>query len=227
MQQDFLTKIAGGINSSTNQSFLDRVQSQIGGQNVQSQSTEINHIPDFGIPQEDFKSQVDGLFQQGTPLEQVHSAIDYHPDINDKKSAKEFATQHYDFRKNNIVAGVDISSYATDPNHEYKVAKIYKSIANATSTVSGIETTIKNLSPNSPIKAQDVQIASQTYKVDPALIIAIMHQDSTLGTKGLGAKTNNPGNVGNTDDGKVRRFRTIQEGVLAVAKTLAKHKIKA
>jgi hypothetical protein len=58
-------------------------------------------------------------------------------------------------------------------------------------------------------------------------MIAIMAQDSAMGTKGLGAKNNNPGNIGQFDSlgtKGVKGYTTLQDGVDAVAKNLAGRK---
>ena len=118
-----------------------------------------------------------------------------------------------------IVAGYDITSYATDPTHGIKVQKIYSNIPEVSDTY------ISKVAPNSPIKANTVIASANKYGVDPKLVLAIMVQDSTLGTKGLAVRTKNPGNVGNTDSGATRTYGSWDEGVDAVAKNLAWRKI--
>jgi hypothetical protein len=64
--------------------------------------------------------------------------------------------------------------------------------------------------------------ASEKYGVSWETQMAIMQQDSSFGTKGLGARNNNPGNVGQFDSlgtQGVAGYATMQEGVDAVAKT--------
>ena len=118
-----------------------------------------------------------------------------------------------------IVAGYDITSYATDPTHGVKVEKIYSKIPEVSDTY------ISKVAPNSPVKASTVIASANKYGVDPKLVLAIMVQDSTLGTKGLAVRTKNPGNVGNTDSGATRTYNSWDEGVDAVAKNLAWRKI--
>ena len=69
-----------------------------------------------------------------------------------------------------------------------------------------------------------VNDAADKYGITPQLLLAVLQQDSLFGTKGLGAKTKNPGNYGNTDDGKIVVFKTWKAGVEAVAKWLSEHK---
>ena len=84
-----------------------------------------------------------------------------------------------------------------------------------------------SVAPNSPVKGKDVMDAAQATGTPPALILAIMQQDSTFGTKGKAVRTLNPGNVGNTDDGSTKAYSSWREGVFAVAKNLQWRKVKA
>lgn len=73
-----------------------------------------------------------------------------------------------------------------------------------------------------PLTAEMIIISAQKHKVPVEYIMAIMRNDSHYGTKWLGAKTHNPGNVGNTDDGSTKNWWTRENGVDAVAKNLAR-----
>lgn len=125
---------------------------------------------------------------------------------------------------NGIVAGYDIKSYATDPKHEVNVANIYSKIPDV-STTDTIDSYIKKVAKNSPVTGQAIIAAAQKYNVDPKMILAIMQQDSTLGTAGKAVRTKNPGNVGNDDTGALRTYSSWDDGVMAVAKNLAWRKI--
>lgn len=128
--------------------------------------------------------------------------------------------------KNYVIAGVDIAKWATDPDHEKKVTRIYSSIP-ATTSPEDVQSYITKRFPNSPITGDDVWQAANKHGIDPRLLIAMMQQDSSLGTAGLGKKTNNPANVGNDDAGNKRRFKTMRDGVNAAAALLAKYKVQA
>jgi hypothetical protein len=52
--------------------------------------------------------------------------------------------------------------------------------------------------------------------------MAIMKNDSSYGTAGKWARTHNPGNVGNTDDGSTKDRGTREAGVDAVAQNIAR-----
>jgi hypothetical protein len=65
--------------------------------------------------------------------------------------------------------------------------------------------------------------SAQKYGVDPALMVAIMQQDSQLGTKGLAVRTFNPGNVGNTGSA-IKNMGSWDKGVDSVAQWLSTHK---
>lgn len=75
----------------------------------------------------------------------------------------------------------------------------------------------------SPITFDDIAevVKKPVYKnVKRERIMAVMKNDSSYGTAGVGARTNNPGNVGNTDDGSTKNFASRKDGIDAVAKNL-------
>lgn len=121
------------------------------------------------------------------------------------------------------VGGFDISTYATDPNHEAAVATIVDRIGQFGS-VADVDAYIKKVAPGSPITGAMVANASQQFQVPWEIMVAMMQQDSNLGTAGKGAKTFNPGNVGNDDAGNIRNYGSWQSGVNAVADWLSKHR---
>jgi len=126
-----------------------------------------------------------------------------------------------------VVAGYDISSYATDPNHEVKVANIYQKLPTF-KKVTDIDNAIRQMAPKSRITGQMIATAANTYGVDPKMVYAIMMQDSSLGTAGMGAKNNNPGNIAQYDhlNRPVAGYATLQDGVSAVANWLSKKKVQ-
>lgn len=124
-----------------------------------------------------------------------------------------------------IVNGYDISAYATDPLHEQKIQNIISAMPPFNS-LGDIDAYIQYTSPGSPISAQMVQNAASLYAVDLLLMLAIMQNDSNFGTLGVGARTNNPGNVGNTGT-EERFYGSWEEGVAAVAEWLSRHRYVA
>jgi len=122
-----------------------------------------------------------------------------------------------------IIRGYDISRYATDPTHEAKVAK-WTEQAIPLVTEKDIDSHIKSIAPNSPITGRMILNASEKYAVDPAVMIGLMRQDSTFGTRGKAVRTFNPGNVGNDDTGKEVNYGSWDKGVEAVAAWLDKHR---
>lgn len=122
-----------------------------------------------------------------------------------------------------IVGGYDISAYATDPAHEQKIQSLVNAIP-ALTTATDIDTYIHNLFPDSPVTGDMVMNSSVEYNVDIPLLLAIMQNDSAFGTAGIGARTNNPGNVGNNGI-EERTYDSWELGVSAVAEWLSKHKI--
>lgn len=136
-----------------------------------------------------------------------------------------FSTVGGDTKKaSKIVGGYDIGSYATDPNHEARVASIYSKVKPIATTTQA-DQYIRTVAPNSPVKGQDVVDAARAFSVSVPMILAIMQQDSTFGTAGLAVRTKNPGNVGNTDSGATRTYNSWRDGVYAVARNLSGRKV--
>lgn len=127
------------------------------------------------------------------------------------------------FPNSKVLAGVDLSKYATDPQHFQKVSTIYNSLPDF-KTADDINAHIKQIAPKSKITGDMVLNASKQYGIDPKLMVAIMRNDSDLGTLGLGAKTNNPGNIANNDRGNKFTYPNVNAGVVGVAKFLSEYK---
>jgi len=125
-----------------------------------------------------------------------------------------------------VVRGYDISRYATDPRHEQSVAR-YANELSSLSSIEAIDTHIQSVAPGSPVTGSMVASSASRYNVDPFVVLALMRQDSSYGTRGKGARTFNPGNVGNDDAGNMKNFGDWQQGVDAVAGWLSRHKAGA
>jgi LysM repeat protein len=123
-----------------------------------------------------------------------------------------------------IVAGHDITTYATDPNHGMRVQQIYNQIPSIASA-SDVDRYIQRVAPGSPVRGQDVIASAQQFGEDPRLMLAIMQQDSSFGTQGLAKKTFNPGNVGNDDSGAENNLGNWSSGVRAVAQELSTRRL--
>ncbi|MBP9802472.1 glucosaminidase domain-containing protein [Patescibacteria group bacterium] len=117
----------------------------------------------------------------------------------------------------------DISTYATDPLHEQKIASILQTMG-AMADSSEIDLYIDSKAISSPVTAMMILNAVQEYPVDVRLMMAIMELDSRFGTAGVAVDTMNPGNVGNTGTA-IRNYASWQEGVTAVAQWLSRHRI--
>lgn len=131
-------------------------------------------------------------------------------------------------KEDNVVAGVDLTVYATDNEdggHEQKVKRIYNKLPDFKSAAD-VDKEIKRVAKDSPVTGEMVMEAAEQYDIDPKLLVAVMRQDSNLGTKGKGLRTLNPGNIGNDDTGREVTFDSWEEGVLAVAKFLKSLKVQ-
>ncbi len=128
--------------------------------------------------------------------------------------------------ENKTIGNIDLVTkpYATNPDHVKSIRKIYNQMGeiDATKFVSELERL------KSPLVADSEKIlrALEYYDITPREFLAVIRQDSGAGTTGAGAKTNNPGNVGNTDDGSLEHFDTWLEGSIAAIRNLAERKVK-
>jgi len=122
-----------------------------------------------------------------------------------------------------VLEPYDISSYATDPQYQQKIQTILSSIPLLT-TAGSIDAYIQSMASGSPVSGDMVYSASNTYNVDIPLLVAIMQNDSNFGTVGVGARTLNPGNVGNTGTAE-HTYASWQDGVSAVAQWLDNHRV--
>lgn len=121
-----------------------------------------------------------------------------------------------------VVNGYDISAYATDPLHEQKIQNLISAMP-AFNALSDVDSYIQFAAPGSPVTGDMVQRAIGLYPIDMLLLLAIMQNDSNFGTLGIGARTNNPGNVGNNGF-EERTYPSWEEGVTAVAEWLSRHR---
>jgi len=94
--------------------------------------------------------------------------------------------------------------------------------------ISDAQEYIKQKSPHSPITGEMVMSTANTYHVEPELLLSIMQHESNFADPvqrkgGVGARTFNPGNVGNWPDHETN-LGTWQNGVNAIGAWLDKHK---
>jgi hypothetical protein len=122
-----------------------------------------------------------------------------------------------------MINGYDISAYATDPLYEQKIQGIMTTMPTINSA-EDVDVYIQSVNPGSPVTGNMVIMAVGEYGVDIYLLLAIMQNDSSFGTLGVGARTYNPGNVGNTGSSE-KSYLSWDEGVKAVADWLNRHRI--
>lgn len=121
-----------------------------------------------------------------------------------------------------VINGYDISAYATDPQYETKIRAILTQQPQFT-TAASIDTYIQSKTPGSPVTGVMVMQALVLSPIDVQLMMAIMELDSRFGTQGVGARTNNPGNIGNTGT-DTYTYPSWESGVSAVAEWLNRHR---
>lgn len=79
---------------------------------------------------------------------------------------------------------------------------------------------INNELKNSPLNAEMLLNSSKKYWIPISYLMAVVKNDSSYWTAWLWARTHNPWNVGNTDDGSKRHFLSREEWLDAAAKVL-------
>ncbi len=122
-----------------------------------------------------------------------------------------------------ILGDYDITAYSADPLHEQKVSHTLNNMPVLT-TAAEVDEYIQKIAFNSPVTAAMILAAANVYKADYRLILALMQEESNFGTVGLAVSTMNPGNIGNTGT-VIKYFASWQEGVMAVAEWLSRHKV--
>lgn len=88
-----------------------------------------------------------------------------------------------------------------------------------------IDADIKRVAPGAKLDGRMISESATEAGVDPRFVAAFLANDSGYGTRGIGAKNNNPGNVGQFDrlgTTPTKGYATIQEGIRAAADNLAK-----
>lgn len=170
------------------------------------------------------KSKVDAARQSGYSDSEIYDFVKNGPSPSSSSAPTASEQSANTDLSKGIVAGYDIKSYATDPQHEKNVNAIYQKLPPFASAEDA-DKYIQSIAPGSPIKGADVLAAATKHGVDARLMLAIMQQDSSLGTKGKAVPTKNPGNVGNDDDGNIRNYGDWPQGIEAVALNLKKRKL--
>ncbi len=117
----------------------------------------------------------------------------------------------------------NIEPYATDPYHETKIQTILENMG-LMDTIDQIDAYLKKSTPDTPLTGIMIYNSALKYSVDTRLMMALMELDSRFGTQGLGARTNNPGNVGNNGIDE-RTYSSWEAGVDAVANWLNNHRL--
>ena len=74
---------------------------------------------------------------------------------------------------------------------------------------------------DSPLSAFEIVAVARKHKVPVSYILSFIRNDSAYWTTWKWKETNNPGNVGNMDDGSTKIFTTWYQGIDAVGKNLA------
>ncbi len=143
---------------------------------------------------------------------------------------------------NGIVGDYDFSRYATSGTHAQRLRDLVAGMGPITNAQQA--QVFIDRYPGSPITGEMIMSTAERYNIDPAVLLAELAQDSSMGTAGRGADSNNPGNYANADNEADTRsgcrspgyictsengtvnccFSTWQEGVDAVGGWLDRHR---
>lgn len=137
--------------------------------------------------------------------------------------------------------GTDLTSHATDPQYATKVTAIFNNLPTITDAVSA-QAAINASGYKAPFTGQQVMDAAKAANVDPKTMLAMMQEESSLGTSNVAVKNNNfdgitwtqsyqdahPGTtVGSarpaSEGGNYVKFPTVADGLAANASWIAAH----
>lgn len=124
----------------------------------------------------------------------------------------------------NTIGNYNMSKYASNPKAISNMQRIYKDMPDV-STPEKAQAEIKRVSPNSKITGKMIVDYADKYDIEPKALLALLRNESNVGALGLGLKTNNAANILNTDDGKMNKKPTPEEGVEAGARELYRRRI--
>lgn len=126
-----------------------------------------------------------------------------------------------------VLAGVDLSHYATNPTAFNTTSEIYNKASSMIKTPKDMDAYIKQYAPKSQVKASYIYQAAQSAGVDPLLVLAKLQDESMFGTKETPGSRNNPMNIGNNDRGNKVSFKNMQQGIAKGAQFLAQYKVSS
>jgi len=148
-------------------------------------------------------------------------------DVNDLDELKRIYQVNKDWGEKATIGDIDLTThkYATNPDHVKSISQIYEQVGEY--TIEEMENEFKRLGSQLQYITEDLEEILTHFDITPGEFIAVVRQDSGAGTTGAGAKTKNPGNIGNVDDGSTIQFGTWIEGSTAAIRNLAERKVKS
>lgn len=192
--------------------------------------------------------------QTGTVIADLGYSQDTTPSISEQLAAE---TAGYTIEGNKIIPksartiisqsgqAYDMSTYAADPAQAQAVQGYLNQIGKF-NTIEDIDNYIKTVKPDSKITGQMIANASTQYGIGWEELTALMQHEALLGTSPVAKNNNNPGGITWTqsyqdshegvskgtarpkaEGGNYVKFKTMQDGVNAVAEQLARRKVSA
>lgn len=126
--------------------------------------------------------------------------------------------------KDTVIMGINLANYAEDPKWLNNVKTMVSSMQDV-STPDNAQAEISRVSPNSKITGKIVVDAANKYGVDPKLVLSILRQESNIGTSTRAIKTGNPGSILLLENGFNNAYKSMKDGVEAVARELLRRKV--
>ena len=196
--------------------------------NAKTQAFSVGDLNTINSAEAEMVSINDTLYKLRLLLAATQAAESANTDISTMIAAGVETMKSAPFMMSNAtecLAHYDITTYATDPLHEQKIADILTYMGPMNSAAD-IDIYLNNGVVACPLTGSMIFNAAQEYNVDCRLMMALMELDSHFGTAGIAISTFNPGNIGNTGTA-TRTYSSWQAGVEAVAEWLDSHRVKA
>lgn len=142
----------------------------------------------------------------------------------EEMTADQFWSQYRE-QRDALAASGDAQAVKNADELAQNLAKKLGIPADTSEHAAKIDADIRRVAPGAKLDGKIISQAAADAGVDPRYVAAFLANDSGYGTRGIGARNNNPGNVGQYDrlgTTPAKGYGTIQEGVKAAADNLAK-----
>lgn len=126
----------------------------------------------------------------------------------------------------NSVGGYNFAGYASATDAIPKIRQFYKEAQNLTNAKSfnkEIDRLVIVAGKETPITGWQIVRSAVSHGIDPRILFALIRKETSAGMN-MKSK-NNPANIGNTDDGKIQEYESIEEGLDAASREIQRREI--